>query len=175
MKFFGILFLILFFTASVANAGAVNNIFGKSVFGVDWADGLDQVKEMYPNGRTESSSGNQKYIVEDIRDIMGFSFDEANEITYVFNHDILTHIDVSFSDKKMETASALGQSLVAAFGNGQVSKPISGVVMTKWPQDNGMVLSFIQSFSTFGNGIHLNIQNTKTSPDVFSKKSLGFD
>ncbi|PCK00396.1 MAG: hypothetical protein COA45_01035 [Zetaproteobacteria bacterium] len=175
MNFLRVVFLTFFIFSFSAKAGNISSTFGTSIFGVSWADNLDQVQAKYPDGKIGGAKGSRRYVVKDARDLMGLSFNKENEITYVFNQDILTHIDISFSEKGVERFGQLKEVLVAAFGNAQVTQPTSSVVMMKWHEDEGVTLSLFKSSGVFGGALHLNIQNTASSSEILSKRSLGFD
>ena len=72
MKFFKTFFIFLvLFLLPLANAGQIEKIFGGGIFGLKWGSTIEEVQNVFPEGKSSKSSGYLKYTIKDDRTIFG--------------------------------------------------------------------------------------------------------
>jgi hypothetical protein len=163
-----IIFAIIQFSVS---AGEISKVFGKGVFDTAWGDTIKDIKEIYPNGKTEKYGEIIQFVIKDGRPVLGLKRDKKAEIRFAFDsEDRLTGVAVYFDGDDFST---LISKLNTLFG--EYTKPnAGGYVVLQWPKDDEVTLTLTVIPSTFSMDTIFSIGYSGLTKPNKSKEQLGF-
>jgi hypothetical protein len=180
------LLMLILLTPLFAVSEEVANIFGDGVFDTKWGMTLEQVEEVFPNGKKITNLGNTIALeVNDDRAVLDIVRSKKDKITFGFD-DVgrLASVSVSFRDDDEEIITKLISKLNTLFGKYKIDitepnpliDPLMSVAVSKfeWPEDNGININIIWSQVGFSGSLELSIFNTSLKKPEVSKESLGF-
>jgi hypothetical protein len=166
-----LLFFILTIIQFNASAGEISKVFGTGVFDTTWGNTLNEVKNIFPNGKVEKYGEIIQFVIKDGRSVLGLKRDKKALIRFAFDSENrLSGVAVYFEGDDFST---LISKLSTLFG--EYIKPSAGsYVVIQWPKDNEVTLTLSVLPSTFSTETVFSIGYSGLNKPNKSKEQLGF-
>jgi hypothetical protein len=159
--------IILSPTASYSKA--LSDIFNPGIFNTTWNMSLEELKSIYPHGKSQKVSGTIRYFINDDRSLFGIDRKESSFVGFIFNsNNQLTSVSIGMPTGWNE-AQKVKESITTSLGVDSISSPNStGTPLTVWKDDSNIELNLMDSA-----GVLIIKVKPTPSKDV-SKEALGF-
>lgn len=155
-------------------AGNISNIFGDGVFGAEWGDTKEQVKEELPGGEENNEFGMVTYEIKDGRDLFDAERNSSDYIKFTFDSsDELMGVTIQFPLNSVDDYVKLLTKLTTAFGEGEGVPNSVGANMVKWREED-VTIGLLHVPGSFSLGQLLLTIEYGQAPAPVSKSKLGF-
>jgi hypothetical protein len=166
-----LLFCLLVIIQFNASAGEISKVFGVGIFDTLWGDSVEDVNDVFPDGKIETYGDITQLVIKDGRSVFGLERDKKALIRFAFDSEGRLNGAAVYFDG--DDYTSLISKLSTLFGEYSKPNPQSYTAL-QWPKDNEITLFLSLAPSTFSMETVFSIGYSGLNKPSKSKEELGF-